>query len=253
MPRYKLVIEYDGTPFVGWQAQANGRGVQNVIEEAILRFSGESVRVQCSGRTDTGVHATGQVAHLDLGKAWRTDVVRDAINAQMKAEPVSVLSAEIVPEGFSARTSAIQRHYLYRILNRRPPPAVDRLRVWHVITKLDTDAMHAAAQRLLGHHDFTTFRSSDCQANGPMRTLERFDVVRDGDEIRVYASARSFLHRQVRSMVGTIAQAGTGRWSVEDVARALEARSRTACGPVAPAHGLTFVGVDFRPMLQSVS
>jgi tRNA pseudouridine38-40 synthase len=247
MPRYKLVVEYDGSPFVGWQAQANGRGVQNVIETAITAFSGESVRVQCSGRTDTGVHATGQVVHLDLAKAWRTDVVRDAINAHMKDEPVAVLSAEIVLDGFNARTSAIQRHYLYRILNRRPPPAIDRLRVWHVPAQLDAGAMHAAAQRLLGHHDFTTFRSTDCQANGPMRTLERFDVERAGDEIRVYASARSFLHRQVRSMVGTIAQAGTGRWSVDDVARALAARSREACGPVAPAHGLTFVGVDFRP------
>lgn len=253
MPRYKLVIEYDGTPFVGWQAQANGRGVQNVIERAISGFSGEVARVQCSGRTDTGVHATGQVAHLDLAKTWRADVVRDAINAHMKDEPVSVLSAEIVPEGFNARTSAIQRHYLYRILNRRPPPAIDRLRVWHVIAKLDSDAMNEAAQRLLGHHDFTTFRSSDCQANGPMRTLERFAVERDGDEIRIYASARSFLHRQVRSMVGTIAQAGTGRWSAEDVARALAAQSRTACGPVAPAHGLTFIGVDFRPTPQSLS
>lgn len=253
MPRYKLVVEYDGTPFVGWQAQANGRGVQNVIEAAVTRFSGESQRVQCSGRTDTGVHATGQVVHLDLAKAWRSDVVRDAINAHMRDEPVAVLSAEIVPEGFNARTSAIQRYYLYRILNRRPPPAIDRLRVWHVPGHLDAAAMQEAAQRLLGHHDFTTFRSSECQANGPMRTLERFAVERAGDEIRIHAAARSFLHRQVRSMVGTIAQAGSGRWSADDVGRALAARSRTACGPVAPSHGLTFVGVDFRPMPQSVS
>jgi tRNA pseudouridine38-40 synthase len=247
MPRYKLVIEYDGTPFVGWQSQANGRGVQDVIEAAILRFSGETLRIQCAGRTDTGVHATGQVAHVDLVKAWRTDTVRDALNAHLKLEPVSILSAEIVPDGFNARTSATKRHYSYRILNRRAPPAMDRLRAWHVPWALDAELMEEAAALLIGQHDFTTFRSSDCQANSPLRTLDVFSVKREGDEVQIAASARSFLHHQVRSMVGTIALAGAGRWTVAEVGRALEAKSRPACGPLAPPHGLTFVKVDYEP------
>ncbi|HEY0569990.1 MAG TPA: tRNA pseudouridine(38-40) synthase TruA [Enterovirga sp.] len=247
MPRYKLVIEYDGTPFVGWQSQANGRGVQDVIEAAILRFSGETLRIQCAGRTDTGVHATGQVAHVDLVKAWRTDTVRDALNAHLKLEPVSILSAEIVPDGFNARTSATKRHYSYRILNRRAPPAMDRLRAWHVPWALDAALMDEAAALLIGQHDFTTFRSSDCQANSPLRTLDVFSVQREGDEVQIAASARSFLHHQVRSMVGTIALAGAGRWTVAEVGRALEAKSRPACGPLAPPHGLTFVKVDYEP------
>ncbi|HEV7873690.1 MAG TPA: tRNA pseudouridine(38-40) synthase TruA [Enterovirga sp.] len=247
MPRYKLVIEYDGTPFVGWQSQANGRGVQDVIEAAILRFSGENLRIQCAGRTDTGVHATGQVAHVDLVKAWRTDTVRDALNAHLKLEPVSILSAEIVPDGFNARTSATKRHYSYRILNRRAPPAMDRLRAWHVPWALDAALMNEAAALLIGQHDFTTFRSSDCQANSPLRTLDVFSVKREGDEVQIAASARSFLHHQVRSMVGTIALAGAGRWTVAEVGRALEAKSRPACGPLAPPHGLTFVKVDYEP------
>ena len=247
MPRYKLLIEYDGTPFVGWQSQANGRGVQDAIEAAILRFSGENLRIQCAGRTDTGVHATGQVAHADLAKAWRTDTVRDALNAHLKAEPVAILSAEIVPDHFNARTSAIKRHYEYRILNRRAPPAIDRFRAWHVPWALDAGLMNAAAALLVGWHDFTTFRSSDCQANSPLRTLDVFSVQRDGDEIRITASARSFLHHQVRSMVGTVALAGAGRWTVAEVGRALEAKSRPACGPLAPPHGLTFVKVDYEP------
>ena len=248
MPRYKLVIEYDGTPFVGWQSQANGRGVQDAIEAAILRFAGETVRVQCAGRTDTGVHATGQVAHVDLGKSWRTDTVRDALNQHLKPEPVAILSAEIVSDGFNARTSATKRHYSYLILNRRAPPALARLRAWHVPVVLDAGLMNEAASVLVGLHDFTTFRASDCQANSPLRTLDVFSVERDGEEIRVSASARSFLHHQVRSMVGTIALAGTRRWTVEEVGRALEAKSRAACGPVAPSHGLTFVKVDYDPI-----
>jgi tRNA pseudouridine38-40 synthase len=247
MPRYRLVIEYDGTPFVGWQAQANGRGVQDAVEAAIRRFSGETLRLQCAGRTDTGVHATGQVVHLDLAKAWPTDKVRDAINAHLRPKPVAVLSAEIVTDGFNARTSAIRRHYEYRILNRRAPPALDRQRLWHVPWALDSGLMHEAARLLVGYHDFTTFRSSDCQANSPMRTLEQFEVARYGQEIVVTASARSFLHHQVRGMVGTIALAGGGRWSVADVGRALAARSRAACGPLAPPHGLTFMRVDYQP------
>jgi tRNA pseudouridine38-40 synthase len=248
MPRYKLVIEYDGTPFVGWQSQANGRGVQDAIEAAIRRLSGETLRIQCAGRTDTGVHATGQVAHADLAKAWRTDTVRDALNAHLKPEPIAILSAEIVPDDFNARTSATKRHYIYRILNRRAPPALDRQRAWHVPSALDAVLMNDAAALLVGQHDFTTFRSSDCQANSPLRTLDVFSVERDGDEIRIGASARSFLHHQVRSMVGTIALAGAGRWPVSEVRRALEAKSRAACGPLAPPHGLTFVKVDYGPI-----
>src|SRR5215217_4918906 len=229
MPRYKLVIEYDGTPFAGWQRQINGRSVQQVVEEAIERFSGQAVRIQCAGRTDAGVHATGQVAHVDLTKAWRADTVRDATNAHLRGEPVAIVSAEAAPEAFNARTSAVKRHYLYRILNRRAPPALDADRVWHVPYRLDADAMHAAAQTLVGQHDFTTFRAAECQANSPLRTLERLDVVRDGDEIRVHAAARSFLHHQVRSMVGTLMLAGAGRWTVEDVRRALDAHDRKRC------------------------
>jgi len=245
MPRYKLVIEYDGTPFAGWQRQTNGRSVQQAVEEAIERFSGQAVRIQCAGRTDAGVHATGQVAHVDLTKDWRADTVRDATNAHLRGEPVAVVSAEAAPEDFNARTSAVKRHYLYRILNRRAPPALDKTRVWHVPHRLDADAMRAAAQTLVGRHDFTTFRAAECQANSPIRTLERLDVARQGDEIHVCASARSFLHHQVRSMVGTLMLAGAGRWTAEDVRQALDARDRKRCGPTAPAAGLTLVGVDY--------
>ena len=247
MPRYKLVIEYDGTPFTGWQWQANGRSVQQAVEEAIARFCQHPVRIACAGRTDSGVHAAHQVAHVDLDKHWRADVVRDATNAHLKPEPVAILSAEPVESGFSARISATRRHYLYRILNRRAPPALDRNRVWHVPQKLDPEAMHAAAQTLLGRHDFTTFRASECQANSPVRTLERLDVASIGEEIEVRAAARSFLHNQVRSMVGTIVLAGAGRCSIEAVRAALDARDRRRCGPVAPAAGLCLVGVDYGP------
>jgi tRNA pseudouridine38-40 synthase len=245
MPRYKLVIEYDGTPFVGWQRQINGRSVQQVVEEAIEGFSGHAVRIHCAGRTDAGVHATHQVAHVDLEKEWRTDTVRDAANAHLKPEPVSILEAGIVPEDFHARTSARERHYRYRILNRRTPPSLDVNRVWHVPWPLDADVMHAAAQVLVGRHDFTTFRAAECQANSPVKTLDRLDVGRCGAEIRVAASARSFLHHQVRSMVGTLMLAGAGRWTVDDVRRALEAKDRTRCGPMAPPCGLYLVGVDY--------
>jgi tRNA pseudouridine38-40 synthase len=245
MPRYKLVIEYDGTPFTGWQRQINGRSVQQAVEEAIERFSGEAVRIQCAGRTDAGVHATHQVAHVDLARDWRTDTVRDAVNAHLRPEPVAVVSADLVPETFNARMSAVKRHYLYRILNRRAPPALDLNRVWAVPWRLDAAVMHDAAQHLVGRHDFSTFRAAECQANSPIRTLDRLDVERIGDEIRVHASARSFLHHQVRSMVGTLAKAGAGRWSVEDVRAALDARDRKRCGPMAPSAGLYLVGVDY--------
>jgi tRNA pseudouridine38-40 synthase len=245
MPRYKLVVEYDGTPFTGWQHQTNGLSVQQAVEEAIERFAGEKVRVHCAGRTDSGVHATYQVIHVDLAKEWRPDTVRDATNAHLKPAPVAVLSAEPVPETFNARLSAVKRHYLYRILNRRAPAALELNRVWHVAWKLDAGAMHEAAQSLTGRHDFTTFRAAECQANSPIRTLDRLDVEKIGDEIRIYASARSFLHHQVRSMVGTLERVGAGRWAVGDVRAALDACDRKRCGPMAPSTGLYLIGVDY--------
>jgi tRNA pseudouridine38-40 synthase len=245
MPRYKLVIEYDGTPFAGWQRQANGPSVQQAVEEAIEAFAGEAVRIQCAGRTDAGVHATHQVAHVDLGKNWRTDTVRDATNAHLRRQPVTIIAAEIVPESFNARSSALRRRYLYRILNRRSPPGLNIDRVWHVPWGLDAAAMHEAAQVLVGRHDFTTFRAAECQAKNPMRTLEQLDVARAGEEIRVESAARSFLHHQVRSMVGTLMLVGNGRWSADDVHAALEAKERARCGPTAPAAGLYLVGVDY--------
>lgn len=245
MPRYKLVVEYDGTPFAGWQLQASNRSVQQAVEEAIARFCGHDVRVHCAGRTDSGVHATHQVVHVDLNGEWRPDTVRDATNAHLKPNPVAILSAQVVPDTFSARLSATRRHYLYRILNRRAPPGLEVNRVWHVPWPLDAARMQAAAQTLVGRHDFTTFRAAECQANSPIRTLDRLDVERIGDEIRIQATARSFLHHQVRSMVGTLAKAGAGRWSIEEVRAALEARDRKRCGPMAPSAGLYLVGVEY--------
>lgn len=245
MPRYRLTIEYDGTPFVGWQRQANGRSVQEAIEEAIAAFSGEMVVVKGAGRTDTGVHALGQVAHIDLARDWPADTVRDAVNAHLRSELVAVLAAEAVGEDFDARFSAVRRHYLYRIIDRRAPPVLDRERAWGVKMRLDVEAMHAAAQTLVGRHDFTTFRASGCQAKSPVRTLDRLDVSRQGGEIAVRASARSFLHSQVRSMVGALKKVGEGRWPVKAVGDALAARDRTRSGPVAPAHGLYLVAVDY--------
>jgi len=245
MPRYKLVVEYDGTPFTGWQHQTNGLSVQQAVEEAIARFAGHAVRVHCAGRTDSGVHATHQVIHVDLEKDMRSDTVRDAANYHLRPNPVAVVAAQIVPETFHARLSAIKRHYVYRILNRRAPPALDLDRVWHVAYPLDAGIMHEAAQALVGRHDFTTFRAAECQANSPVRTLDRLDVERVGSEIRIYASARSFLHHQVRSMTGTLEKAGAERWSVQDVRDALEARDRRRCGPMAPSHGLYLIGVDY--------
>ena len=245
MPRYKLVMEYDGTPLAGWQRQLNGRSVQQAVEEAIERFAGQSVRIHCAGRTDAGVHATHQVAHVDLDGDWRTDTVRDAANAHLRPEPVCVLLAQVVPDSFHARFSATKRHYLYRILNRRAPAALDASRVWQVPRALDAAQMHEAAQHLVGRHDFTTFRAAECQANSPVRTLDWLDVERIGDELRIRASARSFLHHQVRSMVGTLVKAGAGRWRVDDVRAALDARDRKRCGPMAPSSGLYLVGVEY--------
>jgi len=245
VPRYKLVIEYDGTPFVGWQIQNGCLTVQGLLTTAISAFCGETTPVQGAGRTDAGVHALGQVAHIDLTKTWDVDTVRDAINAHLRPHPIAVLSAELVFDGFDARFSARKRHYLYRIVNRRADLAVDKNRVWRVSRPLDAAAMNAAAQRLIGRHDFTTFRASECQAKSPVKTLDRLDVERGGEEIRIFASARSFLHHQVRSMVGSLAFVGEGKWSADDLARALAARDRTICAPVAPPDGLYLVSVDY--------
>jgi tRNA pseudouridine38-40 synthase len=245
MPRYKLTIEYDGTPFVGWQVQENGPSVAGALEEAILRFAGERSDVSGAGRTDTGVHALGQVAHIDLVKEWDTDTVRDALNAHLRPHPIAVIAAERVADDFHARFSATKRHYRYRIVNRRADLVIERERAWRIGKPLDAGAMHEAAQELVGHHDFTTFRSAECQAKSPQKTLERFDVARQGEDIRIEASARSFLHHQVRSMVGSLALVGEGRWRLGDLSKALAAKDRAACGPVAPAHGLYLVRVDY--------
>jgi tRNA pseudouridine38-40 synthase len=245
MPRYKLLIEYDGAPFAGWQIQAEQATVQGVLAAAVEAFCGEKVSVQGAGRTDAGVHALGQVAHIDLAKDWDSDTVRDALTAQLRPHPVAVLAAERVPDDFDARFSARARHYLYRIVNRRADLALDRGRAWRVPRLLDAAAMHRAAQGLIGKHDFTTFRAAECQAKSPVKTLDRLDVEREGDEIRVAASARSFLHHQVRSIVGSLALVGEGRWSAKDLAAALAARDRTACGPIAPPDGLYLIRVEY--------
>jgi tRNA pseudouridine38-40 synthase len=245
MPRYRLLIEYDGGPFVGWQVQAGGLSVQGVITQAVAAFADEAVTVHGAGRTDAGVHALGQVAHVDLARDWRADRVRDALNAQLRPHPVAVLAVDKVADAFDARFSAKKRHYLYRIVNRRADLALERNRAWRVPRPLDAPAMHDAAQGLIGRHDFTTFRSADCQAKSPVKTLDRLDVERSGDEVRVLAAARSFLHHQVRSMVGSLVPVGEGKWSAKDLAAALAARSRQACGPVAPPEGLYLVGVEY--------
>lgn len=245
MPRYKLTIEYDGSPFFGWQVQEDRLSVAGVLEYAVEKLSGARAKVSGAGRTDAGVHALGQVAHIDLAKDWETDVIRDGLNAHLRPHPVAILSAEKVSEEFDARFSATMRHYVYRILNRRADLALDRNRVWRVARVLDERKMQEAAQHILGHHDFTTFRSTECQAKSPVKTLDVLDVKRDGQEIRIEASARSFLHNQVRSIVGSLEQVGEGRWSPADMKRALDARDRTACGPVAPPDGLYLLRVDY--------
>jgi tRNA pseudouridine38-40 synthase len=245
MPRYKLTIEYDGTPFAGWQIQAASPTVQGVLTAAIEALTGDKTPVQGAGRTDAGVHARGQVAHVDLARDWDTDTIRDALNAHLRPHPVAVLTAERAADDFNARTSAVKRHYLYRIVNRRADLTVDLGHAWRVPRPLDAAAMHAAAQRLLGKHDFTTFRSTECQAASPVKTLDRLDVARAGGELAVTASARSFLHSQVRSMVGSLVAVGEGKWSADDLERALAARDRAACGQVAPPDGLYLMRVDY--------
>jgi tRNA pseudouridine38-40 synthase len=245
MPRYRVTLEYDGGPFAGWQRQENGPSIQSAVEDAIFKLSAERVTVTGAGRTDAGVHARGQAAHFDLVKEFSGDTVRDALNAHLRPAPISILEAAVAAPDFHARFSAIGRHYEYRILCRRAPPALDRGHVWHVSRGLDAEAMQAAAQAFIGQHDFTTFRSSECQAKSPVKTLDRFDVSQQGDEIVFYTRARSFLHHQVRSMVGTLKLVGEGKWRVGDVARALQARDRTQCGTVAPPYGLTLLRVDY--------
>jgi tRNA pseudouridine38-40 synthase len=243
--RWKLTIEYDGRPFVGWQRQANGLSVQQVMEEAVLGFTGETAQVQGSGRTDAGVHALGQVAHVDLAKPVGADTVRLALNDHLKGWPVVVLAAEAVPEDFHARFSARERRYLYRILNRNAPPTLEKARVWWLPIALDVDAMHEAAQVLVGHHDFSSFRAAECQAASPVKTLDRLDVSRAGEEIHVVAAARSFLHHQVRNMVGSLSLVGRGKWRAADLGAALAAKDRRAAGPTAPPQGLYLTEVRY--------
>jgi len=243
MPRYKLTLEYDGTGLVGWQRQATGLSVQEILETAIERFSGEAVRVHGAGRTDAGVHALAQVAHFDLSRETDPDEIRGALNYHVRPHAVSVLSVEAVPETFNARRSARERHYRYRILNRRAPPALERNRVWHVGPPLDIAAMREGAAHLLGKHDFTTFRDALCQAKSPVKTIDALDVARVGEEVLIEVRARSFLHHQVRNIVGTLKLVGLGKWAPLDVKRALEARDRRAGGPTAPAEGLCLVAV----------
>ena len=245
MTRYKLTLEYDGAPFVGWQRQDNGPSVQEALENAILKFCREAVTVTGAGRTDAGVHALGQVAHFDIDKETAPETVRDALNAHLRPHPIAVLSAEKAADDFHARFSARARHYLYRMIARRAPLALDHGRAWHMQGKLDARAMHEAAQNLIGQHDFTSFRSAACQAKSPMKTLDRLAVEEQDGEIRVQASARSFLHHQVRAMVGSLKYVGEGKWQASDIACVLAARDIAACGPLAPPEGLYLVRVDY--------
>ena len=245
MPRYKLTIEYDGAGFLGWQMQPNGTTIQGVLEAALERLHGQPITVHGAGRTDTGVHALGQIAHFDSPKTWDTFTLCNAINGNVRPHAVSVLAVEVMPDTFQARFSATGRRYLYRILNRRAPATIDRQKVWHVPVALDVDAMHEAAQHLVGQHDFTTFRAAECQAKSPMKTLNRLDVMRFDEMVEIRAEARSFLHHQVRSMVGSLVQVGTGKWHPLEMKRVLDARDRARCGPVCPPDGLFLVEVVY--------
>ncbi len=245
MTRFKLTLEYDGTPFVGWQRQDNGLGVQQALEEAIQRLTGETVIAQGAGRTDAGVHARGQVVHLDIAKELSPERLMAALNFHLRPAPIAVLQAETVSEDFHARFSATSRFYLYRIVNRHAPLGLERDRAWLVNTPLDAGAMHQAAQVLAGRHDFSTFRASLCQAQSPVKTLNRLDVERSGEEILIRVEARSFLHHQVRNMVGSLRLVGEGKWSAADLAQALAARDRARGGPTAPACGLYLMAVGY--------
>lgn len=245
MPRYKLTIEYDGGPFNGWQSQADGGAVQDAVTRAIKAYCGEDVTVFAAGRTDAGVHALGQVVHVDIARGDRPDKVRDAVNHHLKPDPVAIVDAEPANDGFHARFDATRRHYLYRIINRRAPLTLDRGQAWAVPVPLDADAMHHAAQVLVGKHDFTTFRSVHCQADSALRTMDAVTVSRYGEEIEIMCKARSFLHNQVRSIVGTLKYVGEGKWTRADVKAALKAADRARCGPVAPPEGLYLTQVDY--------
>jgi tRNA pseudouridine38-40 synthase len=245
MPRYKLTIEYDGTPFAGWQIQANGPSIQGELARAIEGLSGANAIPRGAGRTDAGVHARGQVAHFDLTQVYPPKTVRDALNFHLRPAPIAVLGCEIVDETFDARFSAKSRHYHYRIINRKARLALDRHRAWQVSVPLDASAMNEAAMLLIGRHDFTTFRSAQCQAKSPLRSLDILKVERDGEDVAITASARSFLHHQVRSMAGSLKLVGEGKWRPDSLRVALEARNRAACGPVAPACGLYFMKAEY--------
>lgn len=245
MPRFKLLVEYHGTPYVGWQRQDNGPSVQGELEKAIFKLAGEQVTVTAAGRTDAGVHATGQVVHFDLEKNLSADRVQGGLNFHLKPNPIAIRAAEPVADDFHARFSAQGRSYLYRIINRRAPLAIDTDRAWWVAVHLDADAMHEAAQILLGRHDFTSFRAAACQAQSPDKTLDVLEVTRVNEEIRIVAQARSFLHHQVRNMVGTLKLVGEGKWTPARVRQALDARDRSAAGPTAPPEGLYFTGVTY--------
>lgn len=245
MPRYKLTIEYDGTGLVGWQQQDNGPSVQAALQAAVKAFSGEDARIGGAGRTDAGVHALGQVAHLDLAREWEANRVREAMNAHLRGRAIAVLAVEQAAGGFDARFSAVRRHYLYRIVNRRPPLALMQHRAWHVMQPLNAAAMHEAAQALVGRHDFSTFRDAQCQAKSPVKTLDEISVMREGEEVQIRVSARSFLHRQVRSITGSLKKVGEGAWPPGQIGEVLAACDRAQCGPVAPACGLYLVKVDY--------
>lgn len=245
MPRYRLTVEYDGTHFLGWQSQTSGATVQGVLEDALKKIHGERHALHCAGRTDSGVHAWGQVAHVDLPRSWEPFELTNAINGNVRPHLVSVLDAVEVGEDFHARFSAKGRKYVYRILNRRAPATIERNKVWHVPPDLNSDAMHEAAQYLLGNHDFSTFRDAQCQAKSPIKTIDKFEVSRFGEMIELNVEARSFLHQQVRSMTGSLKMVGQGRWHPIDIKHALDARDRNACGPVAPPDGLYLVSVTY--------
>jgi len=245
MPRYKALVEYDGTIYAGWQVQPNGKAVQNKIERAIEKFCGVKTRTQAAGRTDAGVHALGQVIHFDTDVDHDPFKVMQAINFHLKPNTIVIISVEKVDESFEARFSATARHYEYQIFCRRSRPVLDAKRVWHVPIELDHVKMEQAAKHFLGEHDFSTFRSKFCQAKSPIRSIDRFEVTRDGETIFINVSSRAFLHNQVRSMVGSLKAVGQGRWQPDDVKTALEAKDRKSCGPVAPAHGLYLTHVDY--------
>ena len=241
MTRWRLTIEYDGTPFMGWQRQEHGPSIQQTLEEALQRMTGEEAAFTAAGRTDAGVHALAMSAHVDVAKSLTPHRLREGLNALVRPHPVSVLEVEQVADDWHARFSCIGRRYLYRILNRRAPPALDAGRVWHIPVPLAVDAMAEGAAMLIGRHDFTTFRSAQCQSDSPVKTLDRLEIRREGEEIHVKTAARSFLHHQVRSMVGCLALVGRGQWQPDDMRNALEARDRAALGLNAPPHGLYFV------------